>query len=245
MIHLYTLPRIWTKAINLCPFCIKVEFWLRLHQIEYKHHGDFLNTINSPTGLVPWIKDSSNKITDSTVIIDYLAEKFNINNTVSSYGELIISMIENELFWIIKYLRHFRDESFKIIRRDVTSKFPAGVKSLIQKKIRKTVLNQCQAQGIGKYDIGVVAQRGLKCLILLIDMLGDNEYFSGGETPNRTDVVVFSALVNLLNAPFYDDILYKAMHSERLLKLKMYVNRICKKYFNDLVTTDTTIRSTS
>ena len=38
--------------------------------------------MSSPTGLVPYIKDGSQKITDSEKILDYLSKKYKIVNKI-------------------------------------------------------------------------------------------------------------------------------------------------------------------
>lgn len=232
MIQLYSLPRIWPEAINLCQFCTKVEFWLKIHNIQFKHHMSFLNTLSSPTRLVPYIKDKNQKITDSTEIINYLSKKYNIiEEKLSSKDKQVINVVENLLFWIVKYLRHIEPESFNVITTDVFTQLPNGFKGVFTKKLKGKVLEECNQHGVGALSKTTAEKRGIKCLTILSTYLNKKKYFSGNEKPNLVDIVVFSGLVNICYAPFTENKLYQCFHDGTFPNLKKYVDKIASKYF--------------
>ena len=240
MIQLYSLPRIWPEAINLCQFCTKVEFWLKINDIPFKQHFSFLNTMSSPTGLVPYIKDGPNKIADSETIINYLSQKYNIiEPKLNVKDKQLINLVENLLFWVVKYLRHIEPESFQVISSDVFTQLPNGFKGVFSNKLKSKVLDECNQHGIGSLSKEEAIKRGSRSDILS-NNLDTNNYFSKLDHPNRVDIVVFSALVNICHAPFKSNKIYQALHDEEFSNLKKYIDRISGKYFSEEIFNITT-----
>ena len=76
MIKLYQYPTDWDLP-NVSPFCMKMETYLRLAQIPYET-VTIVDPRKSPKGKLPYIDDNGQIIADSSFIIDYLKNKYNV-----------------------------------------------------------------------------------------------------------------------------------------------------------------------
>ena len=74
MIKLHQFPRFFGLP-NASPFCVKVECWLRMTDMEY-HNVWVTNPSSLPKGKAPVIEHDGRLIADSTFIIEYLREHF-------------------------------------------------------------------------------------------------------------------------------------------------------------------------
>ena len=78
MIILHQYPGAFGLS-SLSPFCIKIEFFLKMANLPYKIHNE-LNPGKGPKGKMPFINDGGQKIPDSSFIIDYLIEKHSLEH---------------------------------------------------------------------------------------------------------------------------------------------------------------------
>ena len=74
MVHLRVYPRA-PYVVNMSPFCIKLETWLRLAKVPY----DVETTgKTSSKGKSPWILYNGHAIGDSSLIVQFLQTEFNV-----------------------------------------------------------------------------------------------------------------------------------------------------------------------
>ena len=64
----------------MSPFGLKLETWLRLHDIKYKPDHDYPS--HHETSKSPWISYNGDEVTDSQLIIEYLTDKMGLQKEV-------------------------------------------------------------------------------------------------------------------------------------------------------------------
>ena len=63
---------------NMSPFCLKLETWLRMAGLPYENHNTN-DPREAPLGKLPSLKVDNRMIPDSTLCIDYLKHKHDID----------------------------------------------------------------------------------------------------------------------------------------------------------------------
>ena len=232
MITLYCISDVWKQAINICPFTTKVELFMKINKIDYKKNISLFNVQTSPTSNVPWIEHNNNKISESDNIIEYINYTFKLEPPNLSLDELmeaklIKHLMEDNLNWVIKYLRHYYDKSYKIIENDIIGSFAGFAKGK-----RAKIIKTCKNHGIGNLNIETIIHDSKFTLKLLSHKLGTHKYFLKKDKIGLLDTIVFSFLVNLMYSPFPHDPLYQHINNDpNLENLRNYVNNIKNKYF--------------
>ena len=156
MIELHQYPPVWGLS-SLSPFCIKVELFLKVHQIGYKsvYQND---PRRGPKGKMPVIKDGGQVIADSHFILKHLKTRFDCSSTNYSSSEqagealAFRKMIEESLYFSLLYSRWVDPEGWKVIHYHFKNMFPLGLGTLALKFIRNQLLQQAKAQGIGRHS---------------------------------------------------------------------------------------------
>ena len=182
MIYLYGLSNKWNNAINLCPFTTKVELFLKITKIKYEKNSNLFNVKTSPTGNVPWISHNDNKYAESDNIIGYLKYKFKVDpdNNLSleqkMEAKLLKHLVEDNLNWVIKYLRYYFDDSYYIIENEIV-----GMYKYLTTDKRAEIINNCKMNGIGNMDVNLIINDAKFSLVLLSKKLGSSKYFLNQE----------------------------------------------------------------
>ena len=210
MLTVYKFGPAWSLP-DASPFVVKLETWLRLANLPYRtESGD---SRKSPNRKLPYLVDGDRTIADSSLIIDYLKEKYGdrlrdnrLNHVERATARALKSMFESELYFILAYTRWWNEEDFEVYRPSFSGTFQnAGIPRFAQPAvlalIRRQVRGQLEAQGIARYAREDVFAMGRSILESAADLLGDKPYFMG-DAISTIDATAYGILSGLLWAPF-------------------------------------------
>ncbi|EDV22436.1 uncharacterized protein TRIADDRAFT_5603, partial [Trichoplax adhaerens] len=184
-------------VVSSSPFVLKLQTFLRMANIKYVH--DPKNHFGRK-GKMPWIELDGKDYCDSTFIIEFLRERFNLkidnnlNEQQQSLARVIQKTIEENTLWaMIAYPRFVED--FEWFRQ--TSDLPWIVGIAFRIAIIPSIKKSMNRHGIGRHspeEIRHIAKGDVKALS---NLLNDKKYFLGDE-PSTIDAVVFGFLANVL-----------------------------------------------
>merc|ERR1719397_752297 len=207
MVYLFQFTRS-PQTPSISPFCLKLESWLKLHGIKYQN-VDHKCKHRSKKGMLPFVELNGEELADSNMIIETLAKKFDkempgeLSQDQKNVQHAMITMVENHLHWTIVHWRS-RDvdntlKGYKLnLQTAIGSRAPASLLNFYFKyTFCRKGLKKVKAHGLGVHTAEEIEQFGQKDLLALSEMLGEKEYFFGGE-PSMLDMVVFSHVAQLV-----------------------------------------------
>lgn len=217
---------------NSSPYCIKLEMYLRLANLDYRVET-LKGRSKSYTGKAPYVEIDGKFMTDSGLIIDHL-ERANGNRldghlTPAERGEslAIRRMMEEHLYFVMLYSRGLDPETKQA--SDACMRQVMGIPSLlypfvgmmISRKIRTRLRNQ----GIGYHDRETLYQFGIDDITALSDWLGTRS-FGYGDAPTVVDLCLASFIGTIVRQPWADPLTAATSkydnlvaHFERVLSL--------------------------
>ncbi|XP_046581782.1 failed axon connections homolog [Haliotis rubra] len=180
-------------APSLTPFAVKLETYLRMARIPYQNvHGLKV----SSKGKVPWIEYNGKAVADSTLCIDFLNEKLEVDLhqhlSPRDKGAAMAMqvMTEEHLYWFLALFRYQYDNDKTFIKQ--TSKIGWIVVPIIKYMVAKATWYQ----GLGRHTEEEVTQMFKKELQALSDFMGERKFLMGDE-PCESDCAVFGQLSQL------------------------------------------------
>lgn len=204
MITLHQYPAAFGLS-SLSPFCIKVEFFLKVANLPYKTHVE-LNPAKGPKGKMPFISDEGKKIPDSSFIIDYLMEKHSLehlgieNPKEQAQALAFKMMIEDALYFGLLYSRWVDPIGFKRVKSEFKPLFPPMIGGPFLDFIRRNLVKQSKAQGLGRHSSSEVYNIGEKQISALSVLLGENEFFFENKV-TYFDATSYAFLSTILKQP--------------------------------------------
>lgn len=222
------------SMIDASPFVVKVDVFLRMAKLPYEFNGNFNNLKKSPKGKLPFIEDNNTKIGDSSFIVEYLTNKYNVEldsfltDEEKAIGYLITKSLDENLYWCLVYSRWIDDQSWPLVKETFFGQLPFPVKLFVPALIRKSVKKNLNGQGIGRHskqEVLIIAEQSFSALSV---MLGDKPYFFG-DKPCSFDAVAFSALSGFISVDFDNDFNNLARKYENLVR---YCQNIQKTFYS-------------
>lgn len=204
MITLYQFKRTWGLP-NLGHFNVKVETYLRMADLPYQ----IVETmpLKAPKGKLPFIKDGSNKIADSTFIINYLKSQYgdplDKDLTIEQRAVMIAMqrLLEEHLYWVGMYTRwHYTQENWQVNKQAIFGGMPPIIRDIVAAIYRRLIVKQIHGQGLGRHNTEDVFQLGRVDLDALSTFLAEKPYFMG-DKPTTLDASAFGILINTLWHP--------------------------------------------
>ncbi len=201
----YHLPGRW-GLVTVSPFCLKLDAFLRMTQIAHKSVSA-ATPFAGPKKKAPWITYKGKTLGDSTLIIDFLKQEFQVDPDEHldakqrGIAVAIQRLIEENLYWVMVYDRWCRDENWPILKGSVLGEIPAPVRTVLAPYARHSVKKQLAGHGLGLHseeDITAIARKDVAALNAILD--GGPWFF--GEKPSLTDATVYSLLANIAYVPF-------------------------------------------
>ena len=181
MITLHQYPKAFGLS-SLSPFCIKVEFFLKIANLPYDIKIE-VNPGKGPKGKMPFINDSGETIPDSSFIIDHLIEKYSlkhltIENPIAEAQALAFkTMIEDALYFGLLYSRWVDPNGFDRVLSEFKPLFPPMIGGPFLRIIKRNLVKQSIAQGLGRHSASEVYSIGEKQINSLSILLGEKEFF--------------------------------------------------------------------
>lgn len=200
MITLHQYPQAFNLS-SLSPFCIKVEFYLKVAKIPYQVQFE-RNPARGPKSKMPFIVDRGLTIADSSFILEHLMrEELQITDPVAEAQALAFkTMIEEGLYFILLYSRWIDSTGYKIIQNEFIPLFPPLIGRPFLSLIRRNLIRQARAQGLGRHSSDEVYALGKKQIAALATFLGDNKFFFQNKL-TYFDATSFAFLNTILSQP--------------------------------------------
>jgi glutathione S-transferase len=204
MIRLFQYPPMFGIP-NPSPFCLKLETWLRMTKLPFEIVR-VVDPRKGPKGKVPWIEDRGQTVADSALVIEYLAKTYGdpLNGGLRSEERAtslaLRRMIEEHLYWAIAYGRFLDVEVWPSTKAQFLAGFPAPLRPLVGRLVRKTVARSLHLQGLGRHSQDEIYRLACDDLTALSTFLGDKPYFFG-TSATEIDATAYGFLAQILWAP--------------------------------------------
>jgi glutathione S-transferase len=219
------------------PFPLKLATWLRIAEIPY----DFIiaNDPNKgPKGKSPWIEHGNVRMGDSTLIIEYLEGRFDIdldghlNAQQRALAILVQRMLEEHFHQCFEHQLFF-GRGAKERLQEFAATMPIPVRWLVPTVLKRTFTTQLYARGMGRHSEDVIIEQGKSDLDALSQLLGDQPYFLG-DRPSSIDACVFGFLGVTLYVAGDNPLYQYAASCENLMS---YCERMRERYFPETLST--------
>lgn len=217
---------------NVSPFCMKVETFLRMAKIP--HAMKFVkDPRKAPKKKCPYIEDDGKIIADSSFILEFLTEKYNVtldrdlNSQKLGIARMMTGALEERLYFAIVRSRWVDDKNWEVVREMWFKDLPPLIGGFIPNMVRKGVIKSLDGHGIGKHSADEIYRIGIRDLQGMVDLLGDQKYFLGN-TPTSVDAVAFSFLANILKVPLPSPMQDFAAEQPALVD---YCHRMGKRFY--------------
>lgn len=232
MIELYQFrPKF--GAPNLSPFCIKVEAWLKMAGLEYSScHQD--DPRKAPLGKLPVIKDGSDTVPDSSLIIQHLEQKYSINlDAHLSDEERAVShafqrMMEERLYWAIVHNR-WLGKNWPRLKQEVFSVLPPIIRDIVPVLVQNQLRRDMKGHGIGRHSEDTIYAFAFQDIDALAAYLADKSFFMGDKLSN-VDAVLFGFLCCIIKVDLDNPLKAHAMQYDNLVS---YQERLGKEFFSE------------
>lgn len=226
MIKLYQYPSSW--GINVSPFTLKLETWLKLSHIDYEiveQHSPG----TSPKGKLPFIEDEDGtRIADSTLIVDYLKRTRQIDPdhelTERQRAEAISlqRLFEDHFYFILVHSRWVDPVGWATVQPVFFSFLPPGARELASAYIRRKVRKTLHEQGLGRHTQEELYALGRADLRAIALQLGSRPYFFG-DGPTTIDAIAYGFLANLFFVPIETELKQIGLEFDNL---RLYCERL-------------------
>ncbi|HFD12410.1 MAG TPA: glutathione S-transferase family protein [Crenotrichaceae bacterium] len=238
MITLYQFPQFFDLP-NLSPFCVKVECFLRMAQLEYTVES-VADTRKAPKGKCPYISDNGQLLADSEMILDYLETQYKINLDASlsseqkAYSRAIQAMLDERFYWTAVYSRWVDEQTWPQVSKLFFGDLSFPLNKIIPVLAKKQIIKQMYGHGIGRHREDEIYAIGQKDIVAIANILGDKQFIHGDQ-PTRIDACVFSYLVNFIVPPFSSPLKDEVQQHSNLID---YNQRMMTTYFPELCQPD-------
>jgi glutathione S-transferase len=237
-IHLYAFGSGWGVPFDTAaPFPLKLATWLRMAEIPF----DFVvanDPSKGPKGKSPWIEYGTERMGDSSVIIEHLSQRFGIDLDAHldarqrALALAVQRMLEEHFHQCFEHQLFFgRGGEGRL--RELAATMPVPLRRLAPTMIKRAFGKQLHARGMGRHSEDVIIAQGKADLDALSELLGGQPYFLGDQ-PSSLDACVFGFLgVSVYVAG--DNPLYR--HGASLENLLHYCERMRERYFPETLST--------
>ncbi len=187
------------------PFVIKIMGYLHLLGLDWQ--ADFSADIRKqPHGKLPVLMDGERVIADSEAIAHYLEARAGrrLNHGLSAEQEAIslalTRLAEEHLYFLVVWNRWAEPGNFAGLRPGLRRIAPFPMSLILPGLIRRGVLKQVRAQGIGRMSDALRQEKAAADLGVLAQILGDGPWLLGVH-PRAVDLAVAPMLAVLAASP--------------------------------------------
>lgn len=237
MIRLYRTPRYQGLLGGVSPYVYKLETWLRLAGITYEETVLTVWEIFSaaPRDLIPFVDLDGERLDDSNIIIARLKDLHNdplnddrLTQAERVQGELIKSLCEHELFYILSYGR-WTEGDYKTHGEFIFDFLPDEKRSAAIERHCAIIRKQQHVWRIGRYDSDFVKNELRKNLDTLSYSLGEGPWLFGKE-PCTYDAGLFAMLASIIHYPLPDPQVEISREYDSLVKYCDRIRKTCYGY---------------
>jgi hypothetical protein len=190
---------------NPSPFCMKLEAFLRLADIDYTV-VDCNDPRKAPKGKLPFVIYQGKPMGDSNLIIERLSADFQVDldaglsDQEKAIHHAMRRMLDEHLYFVMVYGRWMDDDNWVILKNTLFAAIPKLIRGVITGKIREKVEGDLKGQGIAKHTPEEVHALGLEDVRALSDYLNGREWFGNGK-PCLLDISAVTLLASFLKVP--------------------------------------------
>ncbi|MGE3246568.1 MAG: glutathione S-transferase family protein [Beijerinckiaceae bacterium] len=190
----------------------------------------------SPKHKLPVIVDDGITVPDSTFIRFHIEKKygFDFDKGLSEEQKAIAwaveKMLEEHVYWIAMYDRWAVEKNFQAGPARFFNVLPAPLRPFIKSMVRKHIIKNLDAHGMGRHAPDEMAQLGERAIASVPTILGDKPYFMG-DAPCGADATVYAFMASGA-CPVFDSRLRTAIESRA--NIMAYIERINAQYFPEL-----------
>jgi len=231
MIELHQFRPFWDLP-NASPFCMKAEAYLRFRKIPYKAVAS--SPRKSPTGMIPFIVENGNMLTDSQEIIEHFERRQphhldeGLTTEQKAQAFFIRNLIEDRLYWQITFMRWGDLQGWALFRPDLLKSFPRLMRWLPW-VIRYRLLRQMRRRGLKSENAESAYDKGRAVVLALAEFLSDKEYMLG-KSLHSLDFSVYAFLANILDQRYSNPL---QVYLKSMDNLVVYCGRIKAVTFAD------------
>ena len=179
------------------PFPLKLDSWLRMADVPFEFV--VANDPNKgPKGKSPWIEYGDLRMGDSSLIIEYLQQKYaidldaHLNAAQRALAMAIQRMLEEHYHQCFEHQLFFGKGGEQRLR-ELANTMPIPLRWMVPTVLRRVFTTQLYARGMGRHSEEVIIAQGKSDLDALSVLLGDQSYFMGDQ-PSAIDACVFGFL---------------------------------------------------
>jgi glutathione S-transferase len=208
IIVIFQPPGAWGLP-NMSPFCVKLETWLRMAQLDYKivhrapHQG--------PKGKIPFASVDGEVLGDSSLIIKRIEAKIgpvldqHLNPSERAVALSWQRLFEDHLYFGMAWLRWSNDQQFNHIRQALSGLLPPVIGPLILRFARKAFLSALRKQGMGRHTMSEVEAFVREDLQAVANFLGEKKFILG-DRPSNLDATAYAFILHVFDVPWESEL---------------------------------------
>lgn len=219
------------EALDLSPFCVKVEAYLRLRGLAFE--AVKMPPMRAPRGKLPYIELGGEVIADSSEIVRRLerhgaALDEGLTPTQRARARFIQSALEEHLYFALVYFRWFDEEGWRAFSPILSAYFksmgvPGPAAAVARKMARRGTHKNLDGQGMGRMPREEIERIGRELLDALDATLGEGDFLLDDQ-PRAVDTSAFGMLeIILVGGPTSSPLTH---HARSLPALTEYFTRL-------------------
>ena len=219
---------------NASPFCMKLETFLRLADLDYTVAEENDPRV-SPTKRLPFIEVDGRVIPDSEACIRYLSDQRGVDLDAGLTAEqraarvAVCSLLEDRLLFALVYSRWIDPRGWPTVRDTFFSGIPLPLRLFVPGLLQRRVRRLFGMSGQLLLGEQALYERGAECLQAMSDLLGDRPYLFGAN-PTRGDATAYAFLANVIVAPIDSPLKQAGLGHPNLVA---YCDRMAKRAFGE------------
>jgi len=203
MLTLLTYPAN-SDQFSLSPFCVKAAYLLHISGQPWQRQ-DVKDPRKMPYQKLPALKTEQRLIADSDAIRLWLESQGTdfdpgLNNMQKAFSRALIRMAEEHLYFHVVMDRWGNDDVWPTIRDIYFDGIPGILRKPITGRIRKSLLQGLNTQGIARFSLRERAER-LEADLSALNSLLSQSFFLFGEQPTAADFSVAPMLEAMRTTP--------------------------------------------
>ena len=237
MITLYTTFPQWGLP-SFSPACMKLETWLRMAKLPYQRVSQLhLHVEKAPKGKIPFIEYQGKLIGDSTLIIEMLREKEEIDldqGLTSSERGISLAfrrMLKENTYWGLGEIRYNVAGNWQVYREVLAGLIYPGVPATewqpLIEKLGRRIRSQMYGHGIGRHSSSEIYQIITADFQALSAFLADKPFFMG-ERPTTLDATAYAFIGNFIKPPLPSPIVDYVLQLDNLCQ---HYERMRQEFF--------------